>query len=443
MSLSERRDGVDRRIQGDRRSGMDRRSGVDRRIIGERRSNLVYLVADSGQRQPTPMPAQPASIAAPQAPPPLDEREFTLLDAASKVYDAALNPAAWPKALAGLGIILRAGAVGLAERDAATGDGRILHWFNKDSRQVGPSQMTKVAFEDSLSQPGSVLIEDASDSETTFAGGQAWQGWLRDEGFAGVLRGTVDNTDGVITQILFLREQADSRYCADDASLLGRLIPGIQRAVRAGRALRRAQFFHQIAFDALDAVPIGVAFVDATGEITAANRIARQIIEGENVRAYQETMRRADATAQLPRLRRAVSEAMGDLQETGGEAVSAFAVPRRPGLRPLTCLLAPLGASTEYNESDGPSAMLFIGDPDKPMEIDQRRLRQLYGLSRAEARVVALLAQGYKLDATAESLGLVYETVRKHLKQVFDKTGCDRQAELVRLLVTGPATLPI
>ena len=87
--------------------------------------------------------------------------------------------------------------------------------------------------------------------------------------------------------------------------------------------------------------------------------------------------------------------------------------------------------------------MLFIGDPDKPMEIDQRRLRQLYGLSRAEARVVALLAQGYKLDATAESLGLVYETVRKHLKQVFDKTGCDRQAELVRLLVTGPATLPI
>ena len=87
--------------------------------------------------------------------------------------------------------------------------------------------------------------------------------------------------------------------------------------------------------------------------------------------------------------------------------------------------------------------MLFIGDPDKPMEIDQSRLRQLYGLSRAEARVVALLAQGYKLDATAESLGLVYETVRKHLKQVFDKTGCDRQAELVRLLVTGPATLPL
>jgi DNA-binding CsgD family transcriptional regulator len=73
--------------------------------------------------------------------------------------------------------------------------------------------------------------------------------------------------------------------------------------------------------------------------------------------------------------------------------------------------------------------------------MDQRRLSQLYGLSRAEARVIALLAKGHRLDQSAEMLGVAYETVRKHLKQVFGKTGTDRQAELVRLLVTGPAGL--
>jgi len=51
------------------------------------------------------------------------------------------------------------------------------------------------------------------------------------------------------------------------------------------------------------------------------------------------------------------------------------------------------------------------------------------------------LARGYRLDQVAESLGVAYETVRKHLKQVFGKTGTARQAELVRLLVTGPAGL--
>jgi DNA-binding CsgD family transcriptional regulator len=73
--------------------------------------------------------------------------------------------------------------------------------------------------------------------------------------------------------------------------------------------------------------------------------------------------------------------------------------------------------------------------------MDPAQICQLYGLSRAEGRVVALLASGQRLDLVAENLGVTYDTVRKHLKQVFSKTGTDRQAELVRMLVTGPAGL--
>ncbi len=447
--LVERRAGEDRRGISDRRSGGDRRSGEDRRAVADRRSNLVYLITEGGQRRPSPISAQPAALVSPRTPPLLEEREFTLLDAASQAYDAAVDPKLWPKALVGLRAILAADAVALAEHDAMTGSGRLLHWVGMAVECADvygrPEDALPVRLDadEAATRPGYVSVEDGSDGAGTLQGGRAWLSWCRDQEYSAVLRGVVDNAEGVITQILFLRSAGKNSFAADDAALLGRVLPGVQRGNRAGRALRRAQFFHRIAFDALDAVPIGVAFVDGGGQITAANRIARQIIEGENVRAYQDTVRRAEQTARPPRLSRAVADAMSDLRDSGGNALSAFAVPRKPGLRPLTCLLAPLGIGEDHRESDGPSAMLFIGDPDKPMEIDQRRLRQLYGLSRAEARVVALLAQGYKLDATADSLGLVYETVRKHLKQVFDKTGCDRQAELVRLLVTGPATIPL
>ena len=88
-----------------------------------------------------------------------------------------------------------------------------------------------------------------------------------------------------------------------------------------------------------------------------------------------------------------------------------------------------------------PAALLFIGDPERPVDIDPRRLIRLYGLSRAESRVAVLLGQGQRLEQIAEALGLTYETVRKHLKQIFIKTGTDRQAELVRTLVTGPGGL--
>ncbi|MBL8659166.1 MAG: helix-turn-helix transcriptional regulator [Rhodospirillales bacterium] len=448
-SLGERRAGEERRETMNRRSGTDRRCGKDRRVVVDRRSNLVYLITEGGQRRSNPVASRPAILVDPRTPPLLEEREFSLLDAASQAYDAAVDPKLWPKALAGLCAILDADAVVLAEHDAATGSGHILHCvgMTADGTEAyewpQDPQSARPDVKEAAAQPGTVAINDGSDGGSALNGGRAWLTWVQEQGFLAPLCGVVDNADGVVTRIHFLRATGKDGFGEDDAALLGRLIPAVQRGIRAGRALRRAQFFHQVAFDALDVVPIGVAFVDGAGAITAANRIARQIIEGENVRAYQETVRRAQSAARPPRLGRAVADAMSDLRDSGGDALSAFAVPRKPGLRPLTCLLAPLGGNEGYSEGDGPSAMLFIGDPDRPMEIDQRRLRQLYGLSRAEARVVALLAQGYKLDATAESLGLVYETVRKHLKQVFDKTGCDRQAELVRLLVTGPATIPL
>jgi DNA-binding CsgD family transcriptional regulator/PAS domain-containing protein len=438
----ERRSG-DRRVNPDRRSGGDRRSGFDRRAT-ERRSNLVYLVADGGQRLATP---NQVAAATPRRPL-LNDQEFSLLEAVARVFDAATDPQLWPKALAGLSATLAADFCALAEHDAAGAGGRLLYWAGLDLAAAEAYALAhavpagEAAAEEAAA--GSVSIEEADAGKEGSQRRCLPKGWREAHGVGPVLRGVVDVADGMVAQVLIMRAAGREAFGDDDAALLRRLLPALQRSLRAGRALRKAEFFHQVAFDALDAVPLGVAFVDAAGEITAANRIARQIIESENVRAYQETIRRSEATARTPRLRRAVADAMTDLQDAGGEVLSAFAVPRRAGLRPLTCLLAPVGASAEGVEvADRPQAMLFIGDPEKPMEFDQRRLRQLYGLSRAEARVVALLAQGYKLDATAENLGLVYETVRKHLKQVFDKTGCDRQAELVRLLVTGPAALAI
>lgn len=117
----------------------------------------------------------------------------------------------------------------------------------------------------------------------------------------------------------------------------------------------------------------------------------------------------------------------------------ALSLPRRSGKRPLTMLLTPV--LLEEQLADGAAAVLYLGDPDFERTFNHERIAKLYGLSRAESRVAALLAAGYRLEQTADILGVAYETVRKHLKQIFSKTGTYRQAELVRILVTGPAGL--
>jgi DNA-binding CsgD family transcriptional regulator len=58
-------------------------------------------------------------------------------------------------------------------------------------------------------------------------------------------------------------------------------------------------------------------------------------------------------------------------------------------------------------------------------------LKARFGLSLAEARLVALLFGGASLRSCAKALGIQYETARSYLKSVFQKTGTHRQAELV------------
>jgi len=68
-------------------------------------------------------------------------------------------------------------------------------------------------------------------------------------------------------------------------------------------------------------------------------------------------------------------------------------------------------------------------------------LKNRFGLTPAEARVVLRLVSGDSLRSAAKALGIKYETVRTHLKSVFQKTGTGRQAELVILVIRAMGEL--
>jgi DNA-binding CsgD family transcriptional regulator len=66
-------------------------------------------------------------------------------------------------------------------------------------------------------------------------------------------------------------------------------------------------------------------------------------------------------------------------------------------------------------------------------------LRRHFGLTPAEARLALHLVAGEPLRSAEAKLSISYETARTHLKNIFNKTGTCRQAELVVAIVT---TLP-
>ena len=64
-------------------------------------------------------------------------------------------------------------------------------------------------------------------------------------------------------------------------------------------------------------------------------------------------------------------------------------------------------------------------------------LRCRFGLTPAEARLALQLVAGEALRSAAVKLGISYETARTELKNIFNKTGTCRQAELVVVLVAA------
>jgi DNA-binding CsgD family transcriptional regulator len=69
-------------------------------------------------------------------------------------------------------------------------------------------------------------------------------------------------------------------------------------------------------------------------------------------------------------------------------------------------------------------------------------LKNRFGLTPAEARLVLRLVSGDSLRSAAKALGIKYETVRTHLKSIFQKTGTRRQAELVIVVIRSLSELP-
>ena len=82
----------------------------------------------------------------------------------------------------------------------------------------------------------------------------------------------------------------------------------------------------------------------------------------------------------------------------------------------------------------GSYALLVVTPVSAPAAPPVELMRSLFDLTASEARVARGLASGETLEQIAASGGVAITTVRSQLRQVLEKTGCARQAEVVSLL---------
>jgi DNA-binding CsgD family transcriptional regulator/tetratricopeptide (TPR) repeat protein len=181
----------------------------------------------------------------------------------------------------------------------------------------------------------------------------------------------------------------------------------------------------------LDRAPDGMMLLDPEGRLRFANLAAERMLRepgGLRVAAGRLSAARTEDAKRLQALveRAAVSDGEGF---SGG--VALWTSSRQAPLSLTVTTVRPDRSPTR----GACSVLVCVTDLEADITPPIAQMRELYGLTPAEARLALALFEGLTPTDAAKHLGISRNTVQAQLARIFDKTGAARQSGLMRLMM--------
>lgn len=181
--------------------------------------------------------------------------------------------------------------------------------------------------------------------------------------------------------------------------------------------------------EVLDLLGFGVVITCRQGSIAFANAYAHTVADETDSLLLGDRLR-AGTTEQTRHLHACIAEAI-DAGNSDDDSMRGLTVTRSDGGGELMLVICPL-AGTDGQAS---RAAIFISDTARRPALPAHMLAALFGLTPAEAQVAHGLVSGRRRADIAAELNISQTTVAFHLRNLFEKTGTHRQADLVALFM--------
>ncbi len=218
-----------------------------------------------------------------------------------------------------------------------------------------------------------------------------------------------------------------------DVDWLRALSPHLTRSIEISRKLHAAEVASDDAHRALSILATPILLLAGDGLLVHANAAAEALLRrGDDLHLRQGRIG-TSVPSENARLGALISAAASGSGKRGGDMI----VHRAPPQRPLTVAIVPLPRRTALPTPPRASVAMFVADPDASCSTPMPSTMLAYGLTLAEARTVAALASGMSLKEAAAHHGISEATARNQLNRALHKTGTNRQAELVRLILAS------
>lgn len=238
-----------------------------------------------------------------------------------------------------------------------------------------------------------------------------------------------------LTQMMLQRGPRQPPFSREELALFNQLMPHLQRAIQMRQRFAELQLGANLLIGGLDLIAMPAILIDEFCRVAHCNRAADDLLRGrrdlwlENGHLYG----RGGVTQRLDlEITKAIHASMGKADDMPGVVLAP-----RLGRRDLMLLISPMRVSGRPEARSG--ALLFVFDPEAAPGMRSELVKRLFGLSDAEAALAVALCAGQTLDDASAGRGTSMSTVRSQLRSIFSKTGTNRQADLVAVLLASPA----
>jgi DNA-binding CsgD family transcriptional regulator len=242
--------------------------------------------------------------------------------------------------------------------------------------------------------------------------------------------------DGLVGAFGAHRPRRARAFDEDDRRKMRQLMPHLERALQVQLRLGAAERDRAISTEVLGRLSLGCIVASARGTILFANAIAESLIHaGAGVAVVNGKLKASDprVSGQFERLVAEAAASKGGGSQSGG----LLNLPR-PSERPLQALISPLRSPRAGFGPQVPAAIVLLWEQSEGASASTAYLRISYGLTEAEAKLLAALASGQTVAEYAEAATIATATARTHLKRVLLKTGHHRQTDIVREISANP-----
>ena len=291
--------------------------------------------------------------------------------------------------------------------------------------------------------PGEVVSAEELMGKDQWHKSSMYQDYLKPLDIGHLLGADITTKDGIECRLRVTRAQDQTGFSDNDKMICRVLLPHMERAIRLHARLDTLECERQLYSGAVNRLLLGMVYFNHEGSIVHLNDEAQRILgERDGVTRSGKGLA-ASSRSENQEMQRLISEAIsGSVAEAGPGLAEAMSVTRPSGRSQIGIVVRsiPFG---EFSESkQRPAAVVYLRDPDtSPAQPSQEVVRRVFGLTRMEANLAILLAEGNTLDEAAEKLNVRRNTARTHLRSIFGKTGVTRQTMLVRMLLNSVVSL--